>query len=106
MARPSEPQGDCSTSAKSPIRATVKSSCGIQAFGDLGRLFITSGYWGPAFNETGAQCEDGTAAYGAYEHRATNAHRCGRIFITAWCDGMRGEPLDRTRECYADVDIP
>jgi hypothetical protein len=46
-------------------------------WGSPGKLYGTSGYWHPAFNETGMK-EDG--------------------FITAWCAGMAG-PYPR-RECY------
>jgi hypothetical protein len=47
-------------------------------WGSPGILYGTSGYWGPAFNET-AMGADG--------------------FIAAWCAGMRG---DIARECYAN----
>lgn len=66
-------------------------------------LFFTSGYWGPAFNETGARCADGTQAYGGLRHRAAAA-ACAPVFITTWCDGMDGRLLDRQRECYATRD--
>jgi hypothetical protein len=49
-------------------------------WGSPGTFFGTSGYWGPAFNETGMH-DDG--------------------YTTAWCDGMAGA-LDRGRECWAD----
>jgi hypothetical protein len=48
---------------------------------------VTSGYWGPAYNETSRRTDG---------------------FITAWCAGHR-EPLKRSgivRECYADADVP
>lgn len=64
------------------------------------RLFLTSGYWGPAFNETAAECADGTDAYGpGLSHRAESVS-CGRIFIRAWCDDMNGHLLDLSLECY------
>jgi hypothetical protein len=71
-------------------------------WGAVGRLFITSGYWGPAFNETSARCDDGTAAYRLrfLGYRASR-QSCGRIYLTAWCDEMAAGPLDLTRECYA-----
>jgi len=47
-------------------------------WGSPGLLYGTSGYWGPAFNET-AMRRDG--------------------FVTAWCAGMAGEHLEA--ECYA-----
>lgn len=73
-------------------------------WGSRRTLFFMSGYWGPAFNETGAQCADGTAAYApGITYRAQSA-RCGRVFITAWCDGMSGETLNRSNECYAASD--
>jgi hypothetical protein len=49
-------------------------------WGSPGALFGTSGYWGPAFNET-SMGDDG--------------------FVTAWCAGMAGA-LDRAKECWAD----
>lgn len=45
-------------------------------WGSPGALFATSGYWGPAFNETD-MAKDG--------------------FVTAWCRGMRSPT---TQECY------
>jgi hypothetical protein len=72
-------------------------------WGSPGALFFTSGYWGPAFNETGARCADGTGAYGALRHQAAAAS-CAPIFITAWCDRMDGRLLDRQRECHATRD--
>ena len=47
-------------------------------WGSPGFLYGTSGYWGPAFNETGMR---------------------GDGFITAWCAGMAGTHLEA--ECYA-----
>lgn len=47
-------------------------------WGSPGVLYGTSGYWGPAFNETG-MTDDG--------------------FVTAWCAGMAGAALEA--ECYA-----
>jgi len=47
-------------------------------WGSPGRFYFTSGYWGPAFNETSMR-RDG--------------------FVTAWCAGMAG-PLDRAHECW------
>jgi hypothetical protein len=69
------------------------------------RLFITSGYWGPAFNETAAACPDGRAAYG-YGVTCNAASRCPRIFHTAWCDGMDPARIDLARECVAASDAP
>jgi hypothetical protein len=48
-------------------------------WGSPGHFYATSGYWGPAFNETSMR-DDG--------------------FVAAWCAGMAG-PLDQTRECFA-----
>jgi hypothetical protein len=73
-------------------------------WGGRGRLFLTSGYWGPAFNETGALCADGEPAYEPYARRA-GSRRCGRIFLKAWCDGM-DRRLNRTLECSAANDVP
>ena len=79
-------------------------------WGSPQRLFITSGYWGPAFNETGALCFDGTPAYlPSFRYKAETA-ACGRIFMKAWCDGMTdrmaGAPLSVSAECYSLVDLP
>ncbi len=51
-------------------------------WGSPGRFYFTSGYWGPAYNET-SERRDG--------------------FITAWCAGMAG-PLDLRKECWAAGD--
>ena len=64
------------------------------------KWFLTSGYWGPAFNETGALCEDGRAAYRASLGCGARAD-CSRIFHTAWCAGMDGGLLALDNECYA-----
>jgi hypothetical protein len=53
-------------------------------WGSPGHFYATSGYWGPAFNETSMR-EDG--------------------FVTAWCAGMAG-PLDQKRECFATQTEP
>jgi hypothetical protein len=70
-------------------------------WGSPGRLFMTSGYWGPAFNETDARCEDGSSAYRPYLRRRAESAICGRIFIRAWCDGMDPSVLNIDRECHA-----
>jgi hypothetical protein len=70
-------------------------------WGSPGRLFITSGYWGPAFNETDATCEGGQKAYKRSAICSVDAARCGRIFHKAWCDGMDARRLDLEKECYA-----
>jgi len=75
-------------------------------WGSPGRLFITSGYWGPAFNETGATCENGEKAYKRSAGCSVDAARCGRIFHKAWCDGMDARSLDINRECYASRSAP
>lgn len=46
-------------------------------WGSPGLLYGTSGYWGPAFNETGMRADG---------------------FITAWCEGILN--VDVGRECY------
>ena len=74
-------------------------------WGSPGHLFVTTGYWGPAFNETDAQCADGPA-YKPYIRRRADSPRCGRIYLKAWCDGMRDGPLNRDAECYATEDVP
>jgi hypothetical protein len=73
-------------------------------WGSPGKLFMTTGYWGPAFNETDAQCADGSPAYQPYLRRASDSPRCGRIYLKAWCDGMDGNRLNRQIECYASSD--
>jgi hypothetical protein len=52
-------------------------------WGSPGALWVSSGYWGPAFNETELR-DDG--------------------FVTAWCAGMIGEAL--ARECYPTAVTP
>lgn len=73
-------------------------------WGSVGRLFMTSGYWGPAFNETDAQCESGGSAYRPYLWRRAESAACGRVFIRAWCDGMSALALNVERECHATED--
>jgi hypothetical protein len=68
------------------------------------RLFVTSGYWGPAFNETDAVCDDGRTAYRL--SFGCGARNCGRIFHTAWCADMDGALLDRDQQCYAMGNSP
>lgn len=75
-------------------------------WGAPARLFITSGYWGPAFNETGALCEDGSTTYRASPICSANPARCGRIFHKAWCDGMDEQKLDINVECFATQQAP
>ncbi|HMX25085.1 MAG TPA: hypothetical protein PKC13_05605, partial [Blastocatellia bacterium] len=75
-------------------------------WGAPAHLFITSGYWGPAFNETGALCEDGSAAYRASPTCSANPARCRRVFHKAWCDGMDEKKLDINAECYAARHAP
>jgi hypothetical protein len=69
------------------------------------RWFVTSGYWGPAFNETGAVCDNGRAPYriglGCGAESA-----CPRIVHTAWCDRMDGGRLNLARECSAASSAP
>jgi hypothetical protein len=69
------------------------------------RLFVTSGYWGPAFNETAAVCDNGRPAYRVSLWCGAEAS-CPRIRHTAWCDGMDGARLDVARECYASTSAP
>lgn len=70
-----------------------------------GRLFITSGYWGPAFNETGARCADGTAAYGRGPWVRAGRQPCRRLTIVSWCDEAGGT-LDLEAECHPLQDVP
>jgi hypothetical protein len=74
-------------------------------WGSPGTWFFTSGYWGPAFNETSATCDDGRSAY-SRSLGCPVPRGCERVFQTAWCDGMDGERLQLSRECYADYAVP
>jgi hypothetical protein len=74
-------------------------------WGSPGRLFMTSGYWGPAFNETDAQCADGRGAYKSYLRRRAESQDCGAIILRAWCDRMNGARLNRKTECQAARDV-
>jgi hypothetical protein len=75
-------------------------------WGAHGGLFMTSGYWGPAFNETDAQCESGTPAYRPYLRRPAERAGCGRIYVKAWCDDVDTHRLDPALECHAAADSP
>jgi hypothetical protein len=74
-------------------------------WGSPGRLFMTSGYWGPAFNETGARCQNGALAYRPYVSRQANDLACSPIFLTAWCDGANTGRVSLTSECHATSDV-
>lgn len=70
------------------------------------QFFFTSGYWGPAFNETDAICADRRPAYGpTFAPRALSAN-CGKIRIKAWCDGIDVLKIDAAVECYAHSESP
>jgi hypothetical protein len=75
-------------------------------WGAIGRLFVTSGYWGPSFNETGARCANGSDAYTQTLRYEAENSSCGRIFLRAWCDAMEGALLKVSEECYAQIDSP
>ena len=75
-------------------------------WGATKRLFLTSGYWGPAFNETAAQCADASEAYGPTLRPGAKSPDCGKIFMKAWCDNMNRQLLDPDYECYAAHEIP
>ena len=75
-------------------------------WGATKKLFLTSGYWGPAFNETGAQCADASEAYGPTLRPRAKSPDCGKIFMKAWCDGMNRQLIDRNCECYAARETP
>jgi hypothetical protein len=75
-------------------------------WGAVRRLFITSGYWGPAFNETGARCQDGSLAYRFPFGYAATPPSCGPIFMNAWCDRMAVGALLPARECYPQQETP
>jgi hypothetical protein len=70
------------------------------------QLFFTSGYWGPAFNETDAACSDGRPAYGPTFAPLALRFDCGRIRIRAWCDGIDVRKVDATVECFAPSESP
>jgi hypothetical protein len=74
-------------------------------WGSTARLFMTSGYWGPAFNETGAVCEDGAPAYQPYLWRAAERKACGRLYFPAWCEGVDSSRLNVLSECFAVEDV-
>ena len=74
-------------------------------WGAQGRLFMTSGYWGPAFNETGALCRDGASAYASYVRFRARSEQCVPLRMQAWCDGMTSASI-RTPECYAPHEPP
>jgi hypothetical protein len=70
------------------------------------QFFFTSGYWGPAFNETDATCTDGRPAYGpTFAPRALRAD-CGKIRMKAWCDGIDVRKIDTAVECFAESESP
>jgi hypothetical protein len=69
------------------------------------RFFYTSGYWGPAYNETSAQCADGSDAYRFGFRLREDERTCGRIVIRAWCDRMNAAVSSRDAECAAARDI-
>ncbi len=75
-------------------------------WGSPAKLFITSGYWGPAFNETDATCENGEKAYKRSAGCSVDTARCEHIFHKAWCDGMDARSLDIDKECYAHSSVP
>jgi hypothetical protein len=70
------------------------------------RFFMTSGYWGPAFNETDATCDAGTRAYRPYLRRPAEQADCGRIRLNAWCDKADRTRLNNSAACYAASDVP
>jgi uncharacterized protein YneR len=51
-------------------------------WGEPGTFYVTGGYWGPAYNETGMDTSTG--------------------FIAAWCEGIASpdRAIDGVRECY------
>jgi hypothetical protein len=75
-------------------------------WGSRARFFITSGYWGPAFNETDADCDNGVQAYRSYVWPPAERTTCGRIYLKAWCDGADPTRLYLRAECYAASDTP
>jgi hypothetical protein len=75
-------------------------------WGDRGHLFVTSGYWGPAFNETGATCATGGQAYRPSLLRRAERADCGPIRLNAWCDNADSARLNVSDVCYAASDVP
>jgi hypothetical protein len=75
-------------------------------WGSSGRFFMTSAYWGPAFNETDAICASGSAAYRPYLRRPAERSSCGPIYMRAWCDQGDSALLNLRSECYAESDVP
>jgi len=74
-------------------------------WGAPGRMFMTSGYWGPAFNETGATCRGGAPAYASYLRPRAKSDQCLPLTMNAWCDGM-APAFARTLECHAPTEPP
>jgi len=70
------------------------------------RLFIASGYWGPAFNETDATCATGHPAYRPYLRRPADRTDCGPIRLNAWCNNADSTRLNVNGVCYAASDVP
>jgi serine/threonine protein kinase len=53
----------------------------------------------------GATCGDGRPAY-SRSLGCPVPRECDSVFHTAWCDGMDGERLQLSRECYAEAIVP
>lgn len=75
-------------------------------WGSKGRLFLTSGYWGPAFNETGATCAAGHPAYRGFVRRPAERTDCGPIRLNAWCNSADVARLNASDVCFAASDVP
>ncbi|MBS1808676.1 MAG: carboxypeptidase regulatory-like domain-containing protein [Acidobacteria bacterium] len=75
-------------------------------WGSPAQLFITSGYWGPAFNETDSRCANGQQVYSSTPTCSADMAHCERIFHKAWCDGMNGQLQNINVECYATSHSP
>jgi hypothetical protein len=69
-------------------------------WGAPGQFYFTSGYWGPAYNETAARCPASVPAEGS---GSGDQPGC---FMQAWCDRLAETPLHWTSECYATRDLP
>jgi hypothetical protein len=76
-------------------------------WGSPGGLFSFSGYWGPAFNETGAREQYTGLPDVTFEASWSSApdrvYYRGSLFITAWCDGLEVQPRSHDswfRECH------
>ncbi|MBI3074115.1 MAG: hypothetical protein HYY84_18555 [Deltaproteobacteria bacterium] len=69
-------------------------------WGSPGSTFISSGYWGPAFNETAAECAN-SGGVPAYESGIGCDDVCRNMYFAAWCQGMDPNFLNVAWQCSA-----